>query len=533
MIFLDCTLRDGGYYNSWDFSTELMSAYFDAMVSVGVDIVEVGFRSLKNTGFRGPCAYTTDGFLQSLAIPKGISIGVMINASELVGDSPQPDVLQKLFPVPASESLVKFVRIASHINEVSASLPAVNWLVERGYKVGFNLMQIAGRTEAEIKGLAREAEQYPLDVLYFADSMGSMNSDDVVQIAKWLRAGWSGELGIHTHDNMGLALSNTLCAIKDDIAWVDSTVTGMGRGAGNARTEDLAIEIAEQRGKDANLVSLMALLNNHFKPMMDMYGWGSNPYYYLAGKYGIHPTYIQEMLGDPRYDEEDILTVIGHLRNNIDSQQFNMNMLDGARHFYVGSPKGSWCPAEVMVARDVLLLGSGPGVERHCKAIEDYVHRKKPVVIALNTQSGISSDLIDMRAACHPVRILADVETYADLSQPLIVPASMLPKEVRQSLCETQLLDYGLSVQADSFAFHETYATLPTSLVVAYALAVATSGKASRILLAGFDGYGADDPRSQEMQTLFECYSGTSNALPLLAVTPTGYGQHTESIYAL
>ncbi len=109
-------------------------------------------------------------------------------------------------------------------------------------------MQVADRTEDEIKALARQATAYPLDALYFADSMGSMNPDQTAQIIQWLRSEWSGALGIHTHDNLGLALSNTLRALDEGVTWVDSTVTGMGRGPGNARTEELAIELAEQRG---------------------------------------------------------------------------------------------------------------------------------------------------------------------------------------------------------------------------------------------------------------------------------------------
>ena len=72
---LDCTLRDGGYYNSWDFSPDLISQYIDAMLSAGVDIVEIGFRSLNNRGFRGASAFTTDDFLESLNIPKDLMVG--------------------------------------------------------------------------------------------------------------------------------------------------------------------------------------------------------------------------------------------------------------------------------------------------------------------------------------------------------------------------------------------------------------------------------------------------------------------------
>ena len=78
-----------------------------------------------------------------------------------------------------------------------------------------------------------------------ADSMGGMNPSQTATIVRWLRAGWAGALGVHTHDNLGMALRNTLCAMDEGVTWLDATVTGMGRGPGNARTEELVIEVAE------------------------------------------------------------------------------------------------------------------------------------------------------------------------------------------------------------------------------------------------------------------------------------------------
>lgn len=530
--FLDCTLRDGGYYNNWDFSHELIHEYLDAMQAAGVDVVELGLRSLNNTGFKGACAFTTDDFIRSLSIPADLTVGVMVNGSELVGDVPQQEALEKLFPNTAADSPVGLVRIACHVHEFAESLPAANWLKEHGYKVGFNLMQVADRTEQEIKELARQAKAYPLDALYFADSMGSMRPDQTAQIIHWLRSEWDGALGIHTHDNLGLALSNTLRALDEGVTWVDSTVTGMGRGPGNARTEELAIELAERRGKQVNLVPLMALLREHFVPMQNHYGWGTNPYYYLAGKYGIHPTYIQEMLSDSRYSEEDVLAVIDYLRAE-GGKKFSLNTLDAARHFYRGEATGNWSPKDVFAGRDVLLLGTGPGVAQHRRALERYIRQEKPIVLALNTQSSIDSELIDLRVACHPVRLLADCEAHVKLPQPLITPFSMLPDDVQASLANKEVLDFGLNVEAGNFAFNDTHCTAPTSLVVAYALAVVTSGKAKHILMAGFDGYGADDPRNIEMDNILRAYEASDFTIPVLAVTPSRYHLKGLSVYAL
>lgn len=528
-ILLDCTLRDGGYYNAWDFPEDVVQKYFQAMRAANIDVVELGFRFLKNSGFKGPSAYATDRWIREINPPTDLTIGVMVNGADLLTDIGLVSSLELLFPEPADTTPVSLVRIACHLREIEAILPATRWLSDQGYRVGLNLMQISDRTEEEIMWYAKQATTYPIEVLYFADSMGGMRPAEAAAIVKIMRRKWDGPIGVHTHDNMGLALENTMRAHDAGATWFDATVTGMGRGPGNARTEELAIEMDALRGGGASFVPLMELISGYFGTLKTQHGWGSNPYYYLSGKYNIHPTYIQEMLGDPRYNEEDILAVIDHLRQG-DAQKYSAERLHGARDFYHAPAGGTWSPKELMEGREVLILGTGPGVAHHRKAIEAYVREYKPVVLALNTQSDIAPQLIDLRLASHPVRMLADWEELLRLPQPLVTPFASLPGDLCQTLADKEVFDYGMEISKGGFSFKETACKSPTFLVLAYALALANSGKARRILMAGFDGYGSDDPRSTETDDLLSAYKA-AKGLPLLAITPTRHKIISTSIY--
>ncbi|MBV1952502.1 MAG: aldolase catalytic domain-containing protein [Cycloclasticus sp.] len=534
MNFLDCTLRDGGYYNNWDFSSELVADYLAAMVALDVDYVEVGFRTLENKGFKGGFAFSSDTFLISLNIPKKLQgkVGVMVNGSELIEHVNGIEyVIGKLF-TKAENSQVSLVRIACHIHQFEDCLPAATYLKKMGYRVGFNLMQIADCDNKEITRLAKEAGRYPIDVLYFADSMGSLLPAGIVTIIQAFRRGWSGELGVHTHDNMGNALTNTLTALDEGVKWLDATVTGMGRGPGNAKTEYLAIELKNREQNRGNISPLLELIRNHFSALLKQYCWGSNAHYYLAGKYKIHPSYVQEMLNDSRYDHEDILAVIDHLKSR-GGKQFNLNTLELARHFFVGEPKGKWIPSDVISGREVLVLGPGPSVKKHQVAIRAYIQSNQPYVIALNTMTDIEESLIDVRAACHPVRLLADSNRYFDLPQPLITPFHMLPNDVRSGLGKKQVFDFGLAVDAGKFEFQPSYCIVPSMLVVAYALAIATAGQAKLIYLAGFDGYSAADPRKKETDDIIHLYEKQADSLPVLSITPSLYDIPNISVYSL
>ncbi len=256
---LDCSLRDGGYYNAWDFSVELINDYLQAMSALSADYVELGFRSFDSNGFKGGCAYTTDSFIEQLDLPSGLKLGVMINASEIVNHQEGvTSALSQLFK-PATQSPLTLVRIACHMHEFESALTGSAWLKEMGYEVGINLMQIADRSKDEIETIAHLASKHPIDVLYFADSMGSMDPDQTSDIISTLRQGWNGPLGIHTHDNMGQALANSLRAIADGVTWVDGTITGMGRGPGNVKTEYLAIELAAHRQVSSNITPLLSV----------------------------------------------------------------------------------------------------------------------------------------------------------------------------------------------------------------------------------------------------------------------------------
>jgi 4-hydroxy 2-oxovalerate aldolase len=529
---IDCTLRDGGYYNNWDFSRQLINEYAQAMAESKIHYIELGFRSFDKDGFKGACAYTTDEFISQIDIPKKISVGVMVNASELTQHINGAIEAVKLLFKPKDKSPVDLVRIACHFHEFEEAIEACTWLKNSGYKVGINLMQISDRTEEEIKKVGKIASSGSIDVLYFADSLGSMDPEQTSKIIKALRKEWKGELGIHTHDNLGMAVANTLRAIDEGVSWIDSTVTGMGRGPGNAQTEYLLIERRETEGVEINIIPILELIKKYFREMQYVCGWGKSPYYYMAGKMGIHPTNIQEMLGDTRYGEAEIISVIEQLAKS-GGKKFNSEILKKGREVLEGNSNGKWNPSKLIEGRTVLILGGGDTVKAHREAIERYIKNNNIFVIALNAQNNIENALVNLRAASYPVRILADCRKYSSLSNPLVIPKSRLTDETIKLLINTEIYDFGLEIKKNTFEFKETSAICPSILVISYALAVATSGKAKNILLAGFDGYSMEDKRNEEIEQILETYKCSENSLPILSVTQTKFKIPTTSIYAI
>lgn len=529
---LDCTIRDGGYYNNWDFSIELVENYLNAINSLNVNFVEIGYRFFENNGFKGPFAYCTDKFLKDLKIPKDLKIAVMLNGSDLIDNGKFiQKKLNKLVPLDKNRSNVSLIRIACDINQFKLLKDAFTNLKNKGYIVGLNIMKISILSEDEIKEIGSLAKNSSINVLYFADSFGSLNEKEIKKIIFNLKENWRGEIGFHGHDNKGLALINSLNAINLGASWVDSTVLGMGRGAGNAKTEELVLELNKKNINRSYLIPLLKIINNYFYEMKNKYLWGTNSYYYLAAQFSIHPSYIQNLLFEERYKEEDIISIIEYLKN-ADSTKFTPENLDIAKNFYHGEPKGIADAKDFVLGREVLIIGSGKKLKMYKKGLRDFINIKKPLVIALNEKSEIPDEFINFRVACNPIRLMSDIDTHLKLPQPLITPLSMLPDYIGKKLKNKETIDYGIGISQKGFEFNESFSMIPKTLVLPYALAFAVSGGSKKIFLAGFEGYKSGDGRNTEMNEIIEKFNESNALCDLIAITPTlYYGLNSISLY--
>ena len=137
----------------------------------------------------------------------------MINANEIIENGELIlERLQQLIPLKANESKVDMVRVACHSEIIEKVLPAFDFLNKNGYISACNITQISDKTNDKLIELSSLLNGSKVDIIYFADSLGSASPSSIQEIVKALKSNWSGQLGIHAHDNRGLALSNTLKA---------------------------------------------------------------------------------------------------------------------------------------------------------------------------------------------------------------------------------------------------------------------------------------------------------------------------------
>jgi 4-hydroxy 2-oxovalerate aldolase len=529
---LDCTFRDGGYYTSWDFPEPVVREYLHSMVENKIQYVEIGLRTLKNENFSGPHAFSKEPFLRSLNVHPSIKLTAMINTAELASSANLELSMGKLFPLIGQESKLTMVRLATHGEDMQVALEAADWLKERGFEVGLNIMQASEFSLDEMTTFAKKASQHHMDVLYFADSLGVLGPNETVAIIEALRHHWSGMLGVHMHDNRGLALHNSLTALAHGVTFVDSTVTGMGRGPGNVSTEGLLVELSQLYKRPVKIDPVLALINNYFKPMQAQCGWGKNTFYHMSALGRIHPTYVQNMLSDGVFSEDDILKIIDYL-SKVESARYDGTLVPKALNFFSESATGNWTPKKLGHVKEILIIGSGQSTTAHQKAITEYANSDAVFVLALNANQFIDEKNIDLRVMCHPIRLLSDLSKIERLGSALVAPFSMMRDSVSLAADVQKRHDYGVKVETNCLHAEEHWAVIPNLNVGAYALAIASKLNPEVVSLVGFDGFGRGDPKQEQMQEAIDLFRQLHPRIILRALTPSSYNIKTASVYAL
>ncbi|HCK03442.1 MAG TPA: hypothetical protein DHV86_01585, partial [Methylophilaceae bacterium] len=337
------------------------------------------------------------------------------------------------------------------------------------------------------------------------------------EFIKKLKLSWKGKIGFHAHNNMSLALSNATTAIKLGCQFCDSTLMGMGRGAGNAQTEYLLPQV---QGK-YNPTSMLFVLAK-FQALKNKFQWGPNMFYYFAAEHSIHPTYIQRMLFEKRYSDNQILETITSLRA-ISSTSFNESKMSQLTYFSSSSHQGSWNAKGFLKGKSILLLGSGPNLKKFKHEIIQFIEKNNPYVISLNVNQLIPKKYIDSIIASNIDRVLIDVDLYGEYSCPIIMPQSCFSPLIKSKLQLNNILDYGMAINANSFKSSQKGCISEWKEVIAYALLFLEQASPESIYLAGFDGYSKTDLRQSINNKIFSTYFAKTKASTPILLTPSTF----------
>jgi 4-hydroxy 2-oxovalerate aldolase len=517
----------------------LASDAVEALNRAGVRIIELGYKNpgvKKIKTYEGLFKYCTESQLKFLNVPRQVEYAFMVDTKEfLINRSIDRKLIDKCIP-PKAESIFSWVRIATYFPNLEASLNFSDILKELGYKVTINLMGSSLLNEREVNEALSIISDGQNDVFYFSDSFGDLEPKDVIDWINRIQECYKGKIGIHTHDNNGLAFANTVAALNAGIDFIDSTIMGMGRGAGNLRTEQILLYLYFKLNyRQLNPSVLLEVMNTHFVPLQNEFKWGYDYTYMLSAMQNIHPTYCQNLRASNLYT----IGQVSRILNSIDLSErskFNEEALLKAVDDAVNEPLDTdetlvdiplYSPKKGKV---FLIIATGPNVDRFQDELIAFISQNQPVVIQCNPKNDVFEKVSAhyMKAILNWVRLKKALD-LPRLSDSLIVTGlNGLPQSYAG---KANIEKFPCHVGKKDVAVHNDRITLPAYDVGMFAVGLTTLSAPEMIYTAGFDGF--DDGNNSKQKEMNMFWERIITPCPLISLTPTTYPIEQMPIYEL
>lgn len=279
---LDCTIRDGGLLNRWQFGDGFVRGVLAALSAAGVDLVEVGYRTSARHAARsehGPWRFCDETDLRRVL--DGLALVPRLAAMVDVGRV-EPEQIGR-----SGESVLSMFRVACYAHQVEEAVQLATRCLERGFDACVNLMAVSELGEQQIDGALEVLARSPVPTVYLVDSFGALYPSRIRALVARYRAALPGKrIGIHAHNNLQLALANTIEAAAAGATILDATLFGLGRGAGNCPLELLLAWLADPA---RDLEPVLEAAEKHLLPLRRELEWGYHLPYMLTGALNLHP----------------------------------------------------------------------------------------------------------------------------------------------------------------------------------------------------------------------------------------------------
>ncbi len=283
---LDATIRDGGLVNDFYFKDEFIKGLYLANVKAGVDYMEFGYRAdreMFNEDKFGKWKFSTDDQIREIVGDNDTDLKISIMAD--VGRcNYKQDIHDR------SDSPVDLIRVATYVNTMPAAIDMIEDANRKGYETTCNIMAISNSKESDIAMALEMLGKSCVDGIFVVDSFGSLVPEQIRKISEqYMEIGekYGKYIGIHAHNNQQLAFANTIEACTQGVSYLDATMSGMGRGAGNCAMELL---LGFLKNPKYHLFPVIQFVENYVVPLQEEgMEWGFAIPYLLTGHLNQHP----------------------------------------------------------------------------------------------------------------------------------------------------------------------------------------------------------------------------------------------------
>ena len=492
---LDCTIRDGGYINSWQFDKRLVREVYRSISKSGVDVMEIGYRGTDKYFDRKK--YGQWRFCEENVIRKVVE-GIDGAKLALMADFGKVDVDDF---VNSKDSVIDIVRVAVHKNDLLGAINLLEKLKKKGYQVCLNAMGYTNYTAGEQKYLVSLLKSSNIDYIYAVDSYGSLFPDQVKALLEPLLEISGIKAGFHPHNSLQMSFANTLEAIRCGVQLIDSTFYGIGRGAGNLPTEIIILYMELLGKKKYNVIPILNCIDTYFLPLRKELEWGYQLPFMLSGMYKCHPNYAKKLVEFREYTIEDICKTMEFVqkRNPIgyssdllkelvgDGLIGGLGVQDHKKDVYDIEDNTASVPyIDRHKERDFLILANGPTLKEYKGKINKFIEKIDPIILGANNLSGLFTP--HYHAFNNKKRFMMYIDTVSKESR-IFLSQHFSDEMVREYTHRDYEIVYYRDILKGDFDIQNGVIQTNCRTISVLLIGVAIVMGAKRIFVAGMDGY--------------------------------------------
>lgn len=507
---IDCTIRDGGHLNKWHFEDSLVKAAYFAAQKGHVDYFEIGYKNDHSRRGLGPYGYCDEEYIKTLfKHSKDCKLLFMLDAGKYSG--------YEIVDCKDNETPFSGARVAAYPHEIKIAIDLAERLHKKGYEVFLNLMAGAEWSDKNLAVLGKWKHKKMLKAIYFADSFGAYGPAEIYAFIRKLKGLGFNHIGFHAHNNLQMAFANTMHACKEGATFVDASIYGMGRGAGNLNMEILLSYLNKQGHKEYNVVPYLDVIERFFVSIFQKYPWGYSLRSLLGGIQNIHPYYLDELFNSRNYTIEEIYNIVETIKEKC-PVSFSGERLKVAleERFYIPTAAQAQDTIQkiekqlkVIPAKDsfslntlafedrhkgekFLIIANGPSIAKYKDKIKKLIQKQGLITIGCNFLNGVF--IPDYHIFVSKKRFLKYAPSVAKKSR-LLIPSFFGKRIVKENYNgDTEYIQVNLENDLKSCPIQGISQHVIYLNVAANAILTAFQMGAQEIMAVGMDGYQAQEP---------------------------------------
>lgn len=382
---MDCTLRDGGYVNSWKFGKDKIQCIIDGLIEADVDYIECGYLTDDADG----ADYDTTLFGNELQIADAIQNIRRIKMPVAMADFGKYDISALS---DRSEGSLFGIRLAFHKHDSDKIEDVCNQIKKKGYHLFLQPMLTMNYADEELVELIRFANSIHPYAFYIVDSFGSLKKNDLQRMLYLVDHNLDGDiiLGFHSHNNLQLAYSNAQLVAQlqtNRRIIIDASIFGMGRGAGNLNTELFVEYLNDYYFGAYNIKPLLRVMDDTLNSIYNEKYWGYSLAHYISAVYNCHPNYASYLSEKNSLLSDDIENIISRI-DNIHKEHYSEKYIEKMYLSYLSGQRersdATVVLSDIFKGKKVLMVGPGKSVLEHRERLLQLISEEDVIVVSIN-----------------------------------------------------------------------------------------------------------------------------------------------------